>query len=314
MRVALVDPSRTVIKMVGRTLEAAKHDVVAFVDPREALERMRSDHSIEALITSSELDSMSGIELVWETRLLATERRPIFIVLMSSNKDHAHLIEALDGGADEFISKPPIPEELYARLRAGQRLMTTQRELARLATTDPLTGLLNRRACFDAAKELCTRADAGAPLCAIMMDIDHFKRINDQHGHDIGDRVLAGVAREAASASRTAARLGGEEFALLIEAALPDATRLAESLRGRVAALRFETGHGTVTPTASFGVSTWKLGDTIDTLLKRADTALYEAKTGGRNRVVAVDATAVRPEGPGASGVLRSGARSAAAG
>jgi two-component system, cell cycle response regulator len=309
MRVALVDPSRTVIKMVSRILEAAKHDVVAFVEAREAIERMKSDHTIEALITSAELDTMSGIELVWETRLLATERRPIFIVLMSSNKDHQNIIEALDGGADEFIGKPPFPEELYARLRAGERLLSTQRELVRLATTDPLTGLLNRRACFDAARELCARADAGSPLCAVMMDIDHFKRVNDQYGHDIGDRVLCGVAREAANEAKVAARLGGEEFVLLIEAELANTIRIADNLRAKVAALHFKTNKGTVTTTASFGVSIWKLGDTIDTLLKRADMGLYEAKTGGRNRVVAVDPGAPRSDGPLASGVLRLGPR-----
>src|SRR5262245_43660512 len=310
MRVVLVDPSRTVIKMVSRILEAASHEVVAFVDPREALERIKSDHSIDALITSAELDSMSGIELCWETRLLATERRPIFIVLMSSNKDHQHIIESLDGGADEFIGKPPFPEELYARLRAGERLLSTQRELARLATTDPLTGLLNRRACFEAAKEFCARADAGGPLCAIMMDIDHFKRVNDDFGHDIGDRVICGVAREAITERGIAARLGGEEYVVLIEHTLADAVRMAESLRSRVAALRFLTNKGTVTPTCSLGVSDRQRGDTIGALLKPADMALYEAKAGGRNRVMTASVGSEQADGLGGSGVVRAGPRS----
>src|SRR3954470_19800066 len=99
MHVALVDPSRTVIKLVSRILEAASHQVAPFVDPRQALERIRTDHTIDALITSAELDQMSGIDLFWETRLLSTDRRPIFIVLMSSNQDHQQIIESLDGGA-----------------------------------------------------------------------------------------------------------------------------------------------------------------------------------------------------------------------
>jgi diguanylate cyclase (GGDEF)-like protein len=313
MRVVLVDPSRTVIKMVSRILEGASHEVVAFVDPHEALECIKSDQSIDALITSAELDSMSGIELCWETRLVATDSRPIFIVLMSSNKDHQHIIESLDGGADEFIGKPPFPEELYARLRAGERLLMTQRELVRLATVDPLTGLLNRRACFEAAKKFCAHADAGGPLCAIMMDIDHFKRVNDVFGHDIGDRVLCGVAHEAVTDRAIAARLGGEEFVLLVESALPDAVKMAERLRAKVAALKFLTDKGTVTPTCSFGVSEWKRGDTIDTLLKRADLALYESKTGGRNRVTVAD-PAAGSESEGGSGVVRSGRRHDVAG
>jgi diguanylate cyclase (GGDEF)-like protein len=306
MHVALVDPSRTVIKLVSRILEAASHQVAAFVDPRQALERIRADHSIDALITSAELDEMSGIELCWETRLLSTDRRPIFIVLMSSNQDHQQIIESLDGGADEFIGKPPFPEELYARLRAGERLLTTQRELARLATTDPLTGLLNRRACFEAAKDLCVKADAGVPLSAIMLDIDRFKRVNDEFGHDVGDRVICGVANEISESHETAARLGGEEFVVLVEGPLSEAMALAERLRAKIATLRFLTNKGTVNPTSSFGVSEWKRGDTIDTLLKRADTALYAAKTGGRNQVVAEDPNVPAPlHGAAGSGVVR---------
>src|SRR6185437_5619294 len=95
---------------------------------------------------SAELKNMSGVELCWETRLLATSRRPIYVVMMSSQYDQRSLIEALDSGADDFIGKPPLAEELYARLRAAERLASMQRELIRLATIDPLTGLCNRAA------------------------------------------------------------------------------------------------------------------------------------------------------------------------
>jgi two-component system cell cycle response regulator len=229
---------------------------------------------------------------------------------MSSNKDHQHIIESLDGGADEFIGKPPFPEELYARLRAGERLLSTQRALNRLATTDPLTGLLNRRACFEIAKDVCVRADAGSALTAVMLDIDHFKRINDVYGHDVGDKVICGVAQAAAAESKVAARLGGEEYLLLLEGCvLSDAVALAERIRLKVAGLEFESDKGAVKVTCSLGVSEWKQGDTIDALLKGADVALYAAKTGGRNRVVAADPAAPLSEGQGGSGIIRSGPR-----
>ncbi|HEX7531938.1 MAG TPA: response regulator [Methyloceanibacter sp.] len=122
-------------------LEARGHEVVPFDDEREALARIKSDPFIEALITSAELKHMSGVELSWETRLIATCRRPIYVLMMSSQYDQRSLIEALDSGADDFIGKPPLAEELYARLRAAERLASMQRELIRLATTDPLTGL-----------------------------------------------------------------------------------------------------------------------------------------------------------------------------
>ena len=121
MRIALVDPSRTNRLIVARMLETRGHEVVPFADEREALDHIKSDTAIEALITSAELKYMSGVELCWETRLLATSRRPIYVLMMSSQYDYRNLIEALDSGADDFIGKPPLAEELYARLRAAER-------------------------------------------------------------------------------------------------------------------------------------------------------------------------------------------------
>ena len=165
-----------------------------------------------------------------------------------------------------------------------------QRELIRLATINSLTGVFNRRAFFEKAKEICDRAAAGAPLSAIMMDVDHFKRINDRHGHDAGDEAITVVAREARVDSSAVGRLGGEEFAVLLEGRdLAEAREVAEHLRQRLAQLKLEIGTSTVTLTCSLGVSQWEPGDTIDRLLKRADVALYQAKAGGRNRVVVAD-------------------------
>jgi PleD family two-component response regulator len=126
--------------------------VTAFVDAREALDFVKSDREVSVLITSVELTPMSGIELCWQTRLLTGQDRAIHIILMSSNSDGQQLINALDSGADEFIRKPPICEELYARLRSAERMLRMQRELIRLARIDPLTGVLNRRAFFEKAE------------------------------------------------------------------------------------------------------------------------------------------------------------------
>ena len=292
MRVVLVDPSRTVLKFVGRLLEAREHEVRAFTDGRAALAYIRTDPGVGALVTSAELTSMSGMELCWEVRLLAMAGRPIYVILMSSSEDRHKLIEALDSGADDYIGKPPIAEELYARLRAAERVATMQRELLRLATTDPLTGLLNRRAFFEQASEACARAAARGALSAVVFDIDHFKRINDIYGHDMGDRAICAVAAEAAVESAIVGRLGGEEFAILLDGrGLEQAIEAGERLRWKMAVLRFKTGKGPMTLTCSFGIGAWERGDNIDLLLKRADVALYAAKTGGRNRVVATNAS-----------------------
>jgi diguanylate cyclase (GGDEF)-like protein len=296
MRAVVVDPSRVVLKCVAQLLAERDYDVCTFVDGREALEYIRSDQDVGVLITSTGPNSISGAELCWEARLLASCRRPIHIIVMSSNDDQKHLVEALDGGADDFIRKPPAEEELHARLRCAERLASMQRQLIRLATTDPLTGLLNRRAFFERGLEACAKASAGAALSAIMFDIDHFKRINDEYGHDVGDEALRRVAREVAAECALVGRFGGEEFAILLEgSALPTAVQLAARLRGRIAALRLETTKGQLSFTCSLGVSEWTGGDTIDGLLKRADTALYRAKRDGRDRVVAAEDGPLEP-------------------
>jgi diguanylate cyclase (GGDEF)-like protein len=296
MRVVLVDPSRTAAKFIARLLEARHHEVTIFADGREALARIKADPDVGALITSAEPLSMSGLELCWETRLIATNERPLYVILMSSTIDHNTLIEALDSGADDFLGKPPVPEELYARLRAAERVVGMQRDLIRLASTDPLTGMANRRAFFEKAKASCARADAGAPLSAIMIDIDHFKRVNDQYGHDVGDDVICAVAQEISVHGAIVGRLGGEEFALLLDGhTLAQAREVAEQLRVRIAGLTVESRGRLLDVTCSFGVSEWHEGDTTDRLLKRADMALYEAKLGGRNRVAAADLTMLAP-------------------
>src|SRR6202140_2713475 len=207
MRVVVVDPSRTVLKAVSRLLARDSHEVSTFVDGPEALAYIKSNPGGSALIASAELTSMSALELCGETRLLSGHDRAIYIILMSSNSDKRHLINALDSGADEFIGKPPVEEELYARLRSAERLVRLQRELIRLAMIDPLTGLFNRRGFFEKAPQAIVRASASNRPAAILVDIDHFKQVNDTYGHDVGDLVLRDVARVAASDRMIVGRL-----------------------------------------------------------------------------------------------------------
>jgi diguanylate cyclase (GGDEF)-like protein len=288
MRIALVDPSRTTRLIVARMLEARGHEVVPFADELEALVQIRTDPCIQALITSAELKHISGVELCWETRLLATCRRPIYVLMMSSQYDQRSLIEALDSGADDFIGKPPSAEELGARLRAAQRILSMQHELIRLATIDPLTGLCNRRGFFEHATEACARvAPPDGSLSAIILDVDNFKRINDSYGHEKGDEALRICARAARLDHAVTGRLGGDEFALLLEKkTLPEAIEVAEDLRLRLSERPFDTGNDRITLTWSVGVGEGRPGDTVDQILARADAALYDAKLGGRNRVV----------------------------
>ena len=310
MRIVVVDPSRTVLKIVSRLLEAGNHEVHPFTDGPEALAHVKADIEVDALITSVELPSMTGMDICHEVRKLSVTRRPIYVVLMSSNFDQKKLIEALDSGADDFIGKPPATEELYARLRAAARLASMQRELVRMATTDYLSGALNRRAFFERAHDAASYAAAGETLSALIFDIDHFKRVNDLHGHDIGDEVIRLVSREVMAHGEPLGRLGGEEFAILMKGrGLKDAAIFAEKLRQNLAGLQIDAAGSIVTFTCSFGVSEWGGGDTVDTLLKRADIALYKAKQTGRNRVCKADALEAMDESAESAGIIRFAAR-----
>jgi diguanylate cyclase (GGDEF)-like protein len=297
MRVVLVEPQPTSADVVGRMLAARHHEVRTFADGNEALACIKSDPEVGALITATEPHSISGLELCWETRLVAGNQRPIYVILMSSSAAEDRLAVALDHGADDILNNPPAADELYARLRAAERFGNMQRELIRLAVTDSLTGMFNRRGFFEQAVQPCLRAAQDEPLCAIMADIDHFKRINDVHGHDAGDKAIFAVAHELMSGCWHAGRLGGEEFALLLEGRGPaEAAEVAELLRKRIAALCIPVSKDfSASLTCSFGVSEWLPGDRIDPLLKRADMALYEAKLAGRDRVVIADAAFASP-------------------
>jgi diguanylate cyclase (GGDEF)-like protein len=184
-----------------------------------------------------------------------------------------------------------------------------QRDLIKYATTDSLTGLLNRRAFFDDATEACKGANSGSPLSAIIFDVDQFKRINDMHGHQTGDIVLANLGAAVRTVSSgIIGRLGGEEFCLLETCDLIDAVEIAENIRRSIKALRF-TEQGLFGITCSFGVTEWESGDTIDRILRRADMAMYEAKSTGRDRVVASDTFALTDQHEGWRGTARTDKR-----
>jgi diguanylate cyclase (GGDEF)-like protein len=306
VRIVVVDPSRTIVKAVSRLLEDDGHVVSAFSEGRDALDFIKSAPDVSVLMTSAELASMSGLELCWEARLLSGRDRALYIILMSSNAEQSAVVNALDSGADEFIRKPPASEELYARLRTAERLLGQQREMIVLANLDSLTGAFNRRAFFEKTGDL---ADAGRAFAAVMFDIDHFKGVNDTYGHDVGDRVLSVIGGEARKEKAIFGRLGGEEFAVVIEGSSLDAATLyAEELREQLAALAFESDGQTFSVTASFGVAERAAQESIDLLLKRADAALYQAKRGGRNRVVAAAAQPGEQEAQW-SNLLRGGRR-----
>jgi two-component system cell cycle response regulator len=223
------------------------------------------------------------------------------ILLIADTDQKARLLRGLDLGANDYLLRSADKNEMIARVRTQvrrrrftERLRDNVQQSMELAVTDALTGLFNRRYMESHADSLVERAAArGKPLSALIIDIDHFKAVNDTHGHDAGDDVLREFSDRLRSCIRgidLACRYGGEEFVVIMpDTDLGVANKVAERIRRRVAAEPFPIARGSrsVEVTISVGLA-GRIGpqDTSALIMKRADSALYLAKRNGRNRVV----------------------------
>ena len=282
MRIVLAEPSKIGRSIVARQLETGGHHLIPCDSAEEALRILEADPEIDVLITAIEFMGMSGLELCWSARLIANIQRALYIIVMSASSDEDKVAEALDSGADDFITKPPRSMELLARLRSAQRIAESQRELIRIASYDALTGLRNRRMFFEMIGDAEIKA---GPWSVIVLDIDYFKQVNDRYGHDGGDIELQEVARRLRLVDQRFARIGGEEFALLVQGTLEDAGRIAERTRLEIAMLPVQLPDQEITVTISLGVAEKQGEQSFEQALKDADIALYASKSGGRNRV-----------------------------
>lgn len=285
MKVVLIDIESEERSAIQQMLEDRKETVFAFSDAEKALAFIEKTSDIDVIITALNLEGMSGLELVWNARILAEQRKGLYVLAISEHDDADLLVEALDTGADDFLQKPLHAETLQARMRVAERLILLQNQLVHLATRDPMTNLLNRRAFFDQLSHLVSSKDADQ-ISAIMFDIDRFKAVNDTHGHDVGDEVIKAVASLASLQKGILARLGGEEFVLVVEGMnLLQAGRIADQIRRDIQDTEITHKNTTLQVTSSFGVSVYRDGELLDDFLKRADLALYKSKNDGRNRV-----------------------------
>jgi diguanylate cyclase (GGDEF)-like protein len=212
--------------------------------------------------------------------------------MLTTRSETEFVVEAMNAGADDFVGKPFDVEELQVRIRAGRRISELEQQLRLKATHDALTGIYNRGALLEILeKELVRHGRDARPVSIIFADLDHFKRINDQHGHLAGDAVLREVSRRAGAVLRpydSLGRYGGEELLIVLPACARDgALEVAERVRAAVAALPVETDFGAIPCSLSIGVAVAGEGVTITSqkLIHLADDALYRAKQGGRNRV-----------------------------
>jgi diguanylate cyclase (GGDEF)-like protein len=313
LRILVVDDSPLDVKIVTAQLRKEGHEVATAADGAEGLERaLRWNPHI--IISDWMMPRVDGLELCRALRR-AENASHVYVMMMTSNDQQDDLITALEAGADDYLSKPVNHAELRARLRAGARVVRLQeraardheaiqasnaqlsvvnRKLRHLALYDQLTNLPNRRYAMDRLEKEWQRARRhGTPLVCMLLDIDHFKRVNDTHGHDAGDVVLQHTARAMQDCLRSSddvCRFGGEEFLAICPGADVDlAQELADRLRRAVADNQIEAPEFSGRVTVSVGVSgTCDQIDSITEMLKLADEGLYAAKEAGRNKVCIV--------------------------
>lgn len=297
MRILIADDDLTSRLMLAAALKTWGHEPVVATNGLEAWEALRQPDAPALVVLDWVMPGMDGLEVLGQVRALDTPRPP-YIIMLTGRSEGADIVAGLEAGADDYVGKPFNNEELRARLRVGERtlelqarLVEAREALAHQATHDSLTELPNRRAVLDQlGRELSRATRDGAELSIGMCDIDHFKAVNDTHGHQVGDDVLRGFAATMRAVVRDydlVGRYGGEEFLLVApRPAGHPRENPYERLRARVASTPVVTRAGEVAITVSIGVASRVGAVTVDALLAEADAALYQAKADGRNRVV----------------------------
>jgi diguanylate cyclase (GGDEF)-like protein len=284
--VLVVDDARSARSGLVEILQRQNFRVTEAHSGRQALECLSADETIDLVITDYHMPDMDGYELTRRIRETKSSEE-LRIVGVSSSTDRLLSASFLKAGASDFIYRPFVPEELQCRIDNNIETLKQLRRLRQLAERDHLTGLANRRYFFEKMRTVATTSQAGA---IAVLDIDHFKAVNDSFGHDAGDRVLkrlADVMTElCATAKHIPARLGGEEFAIYLNHADAfQAHSFCERLRQTVEDMLVSTGSRDIGVTISIGVVEMEAGETIDNQLNAADQLLYMAKANGRNRV-----------------------------
>lgn len=300
MKVLIADDDPVSLKILETKISQWGYEVVAAHDGEEAWRVLRGPSAPQLAVLDWMMPGRDGVQIVREIRDGAREPY-VYVVLLTSRNHRDDLVEAMDAGSDDYVTKPFDPHELRVRLRAGRRiielheqLIAAREELRAQATHDSLTGVWNRAFILDALQRECERADRQrCPFSVVLADLDFFKLVNDRFGHLVGDRVLTEVAHRITSRVRPydlVGRYGGEEFLIILPGCdEPEACSMADRLV-HDAATPIQTGEApsTVVVTTSLGVTTVRPGDTRtpEDVIRTADEALYAAKERGRARAV----------------------------
>jgi two-component system cell cycle response regulator len=297
--VLIIDDSDAVRERIIKTLESFNL-FSRYYEAEDGLEGFKKllSSPVDIILCDLEMPRMDGFKFLGMMKS-RPDLQDTPVIMLTGREDRELKIKGLEQGASDYITKPFDVEELVARVKVHLKIKNLQDDLKRtnellleLSNTDHLTGLFNRRYLMQVLdKEVQRSLRKGGNLSLIVMDIDHFKQVNDQYGHLQGDVVLHKVAVQLQKELRaydTAARYGGEEFiAVLPDAMLEDAVFVANRIRTSLQATRFSGELSQLSLTVSLGVAMFSKQNctTADGFIKLADDALYRAKTNGRNRV-----------------------------
>ena len=305
MKILIVDDDPVLRQILQTYMSRAGYDVALAENGQTALDIWERE-TIRLVITDWMMPVMDGPELIRRIRAVSAPAYT-YIIMLTAKESKGDVIYGLEAGADDYLTKPFNTGELRARVKIGERILNlenrlnqTLQQMEELATLDSLTGLLNRRALYTHAEAELSRSRRDRnPVSLMMLDIDHFKQVNDRHGHLVGDKALRLVADTLKLNKRPydwAGRWGGEEFLLVLPSTDEGlAVTIAERMRQQILDTHLPVATGVLQLHASFGIASTSTGLDLDangselyhldSLVARADEALMRAKELGRNRV-----------------------------
>jgi len=306
MRMLIAENDLVSRRLLKAVLKSWDHDVIVAADGTEAMRILQGDNSPKLAILDWTLEGSGGLEICRQLRKLHKEEY-VYIIVLTERDNSADIVECMQAGADDYITKPFKTGELEARIFAANRIVElhakfieAQAQLKQQATHDCLTGLWNRSGILDLLDRELHRARRDNSSVAVMIgDLDGFKSVNDTHGHKAGDLVLKEAARRMTTALRPYdcfGRYGGEEFLIVVpHCDITFATEVAERIRRSICAEPVLCDEREISITMSLGVTSVYGADPdqADAIIQTADAALYDAKENGRNCVKTADSARI---------------------